>query len=388
MKKIYPHLIIVAFALLHMLAHHLCRAFAITDEVPLTILTILMIFALCRVKRVRIDIVAAIVVFGPLLAYLFAYGWREFRAGIGISQTAWSGSFTCFITTIFIGYLVQVINRFVPNTENKPDAEDWSLIGISSLTVILLRIAISTIFERSNPRQNISDNLLYFLINFCLITTILLVVMLLFAWLEKKKADKEKKKKHQAQFQYMKLNQQLNPHFLFNSLNILDCLVSSGDNEKAGSYIHGLSGLYRYMLDIEERNIIHLQSEINFVKEYLNLMKVRFPMGIEIRYDIPEEDLSREVVPCTVQLLVENAIKHNIVSPQQPLRISISSDGENVYVSNNIQLKNTVKESTGKGLNYIKQQYSDICEKDVQIVNDGVEFKVILPLLCISEHSS
>lgn len=382
MKKALPHIIIVSFALLHMLVHQLCRGIGINDEVPLTLLTICMIMMLGRTRRIRVDIVAAMIVFSPLMAYLFAYEWREFRPILGIHQSAASGSVTCFVTTVVIGYLMLIVYRFMPQTENKPDYEDLSLLGISALIVVLLRIGISRIFERNSLREQISDNLLYFLVNFCLIATMLLVVMLVFAWLEKRKADREKKNKHLAQFQYMKLNQQLNPHFLFNSLNVLDCLVSAGDNEKAGSYIQGLSSLYRYMLDIEERTLIHLQSEMEFVQEYVNLMKVRFPQGIETEYDIEEAFMSKELVPCTVQLLVENAIKHNIVSAQQPLRIKISvcSNGESLCVCNNIQLKASVKESTGKGLNYIRQQYADISEKSVEISNDGKEFKVILPL--------
>lgn len=381
MKKYIPHIIILSFAIMHMLAHELCRLLEINDEMALTLLTIGMIFILGRTRRMRVDTIAAMIVFGPILAYLFAYEWRELRPLMGMHQNATSGSVTCFVTTIATGYLTFLVSRFLPQAENKPDYEDMSLLGVSALIVILIRMGLSNIFEKNSPREMISDDLLYFLINFCLITTTLLVVMLIFAWLEKKKADKEKKNKHLAQFRYMKLNQQVKPHFLFNSLNVLDNLVSAGENEKAGNYIQGLSSLYRYMLDIEERTLIHIQSEMEFVQEYVNLMKVRFPQGIETVYDIPEEYLCMDIVPCTVQLLVENAIKHNIVSAQQPVKISISCDGNSLCVCNNIQLKASVRESTGKGLNYIKQQYSDISEKKVEIINDGKEFKVILPLI-------
>lgn len=380
MKRSLPHIVIAAFALLHMLANLLCEYFGIYDEVVLTVLTILMTMCLCRAGRIRVDIASLLLVGGPLGAYMVAYIWRECLPYLNIYPIMTEGPFTCLVTSLLVGYSILLVSRFLPVTDKKPDMEDWSLIVTTSLIVIFARIALSSLFLKSNPREMISDNILYFLINFCALTTVIMIFLLFFTWREKRKADKEQKEKHWAQFRYLKLNQQVNPHFLFNSLNVLDCLVSGGENAKASDYLHGLSGLYRYMLDIEESTLIRLESEIDFVKRYIELMKVRFPDGIETEFDIPQEYMSREIVPCSIQLVVENAIKHNIASTDQPLKIRIYCQGDSLCVDNDIQPKAVVK-STRKGLNYIKQQYSYISEREVTVNNDGKQFRVSLPLI-------
>lgn len=380
MKRSLPHIIIAAFALLHMLANMFCEYIGIYDEVVLTVLTILMTMCICRAGRIRVDIASILLVGGPLGAYMVAYIWREYLPYLNIYPFLTEGPFTCLATSLLVGYSILLISRFLPATDKKPDMEDWSLIVTTSLIVIFARIALSSVFLKNNPREMISDNILYFLMNFCALTTVIMIFLLYFTWREKRKADKEQKEKHWAQFRYLKLNQQVNPHFLFNSLNVLDCLVSGGENSKASDYLHGLSGLYRYMLDIEESTLIRLESEIDFVKQYIELMKVRFPDGIEAEFDIPQEYMSREIVPCSIQLVVENAIKHNIASTDQPLKIRIYCQGDSLCVDNDIQPKAVVK-STRKGLNYIKQQYSYISEREVTVNNDGKQFRVSLPLI-------
>lgn len=381
MKKDSKHLIIVLFAVLHTIANILCTTFGLVDEFILTVLTICMLLLLCRNNNTRVDSSSWVIVFGSLGAYLIAYVLRTIGSGLTAHQDILNGPFICFVTTVTIGYFTILITRFLPQTEKKPDAGDWALIGISSVIVVIARVVLSSFFVRSNPRDMISDNLLYFLINFCAITTVLLILMVFIAWREKRKADRQEKEKNLAEFRYMKLNHQLNPHFLFNSLNVLDCLVSSGDSNKASSFIQKLSGLYRYMLDIGEKNLVHLETELDFVREYLDLMRERFPEGIETDICISQDCSKMEVVPCAVQLLVENAIKHNIASAEQPLHIIIKCDEGKISVSNNIQPKATIKSTTGKGLNYIKRHYADLTDAEVKVSNDGKEFKVCLPLI-------
>lgn len=381
MKKASKHLIILLFAVLHMVANILCTTFGLVDEFILTVLTICMLLLLCRSSRTRVDAAAWVIVIGSLGAYLVAYLWRTFSGGIIPEQSALSGPVTCLITTVILGYGTIFVTRFLPQTEKKPDAADWALIGISTLTVVIARVVLSSFFVKTNPREMISDNLLYFLINFWAITTVLLIIVVFITWREKRKADRQEKEKNLAEFRYMKLNHQLNPHFLFNSLNILDGLVSSGDSNKAGSFIQKLSGLYRYMLDIGEKDLVYLESELEFVREYLDLMKERFPEGIETDFNISQDCNKMEVVPCAVQLLVENAIKHNIASAEQPLHIIIKCDEGKISVTNNIQQKATISRTTGKGLDYIKRHYADLTDAGVEISNDGKEFKVCLPLI-------
>ncbi|WP_295935476.1 sensor histidine kinase [uncultured Alistipes sp.] len=191
----------------------------------------------------------------------------------------------------------------------------------------------------------------------------------------------ERGKAHQAQFLYMKLKQQVNPHFLFNSLNILDCLVCEQKTEQASSYIHKLAGVYRYMLQNEEKPLVSLSEEMAFVEMYVDLLHVRFADGFRVEAPIPEEALNRSVVPCSVQLLIENAIKHNSVDPEHPLQIRIEVDDKTIKVTNNLRPKVSATPSTRVGLNYIRQQYLDLAGTPIGIRRSEDEYCVTLPLL-------
>lgn len=191
----------------------------------------------------------------------------------------------------------------------------------------------------------------------------------------------ERGKAHQAQFRYMKLKQQVNPHFLFNSLNILDCLVCEQRTEQASAYIHKLAGIYRYMLQNEEETLVRLREEMAFVGMYVDLLQVRFPEGFRVETDISGEAMNRHVLPCSVQLLIENAIKHNSVGADRPLVIRIVAVAEAVTVSNNLQLKVSGNPSTRVGLNYIRQQYLDLSGIPIGIRRTDTEYCVTLPLL-------
>ena len=195
------------------------------------------------------------------------------------------------------------------------------------------------------------------------------------------KVQEEKEKKHVAQYRYQKLKRQVDPHFLFNSLNVLDCLVWEAPKEQTSTYIHKLAGVYRYMIRSEEDELVQLREELTFVEMYVDLLKIRFPEGLDVIIDIPENDKARFVLPCSLQLLIENATKHNAVGSDNPLVIRIESDGSQVRVSNNIVPKITRMQSTGLGHKYIRQQYLDISGKEIQINKTENEYTVTLPLL-------
>ena len=191
----------------------------------------------------------------------------------------------------------------------------------------------------------------------------------------------ERGKAHQAQFRYMKLKQQVNPHFLFNSLNILDCLVCEQRTEQASAYLHKLAGIYRYMLQNEEETLVRLREEMAFVGMYVDLLQVRFPEGFRVETDIPDEAMNRHVLPCSAQLLIENALKHNTVGADRPRVIRIVAGAGAVTVSNNLQLKVSGTTSTRVGLNYIRQQYLDLSGIPIGIRRTDTEYCVTLPLL-------
>lgn len=189
-------------------------------------------------------------------------------------------------------------------------------------------------------------------------------------------------KKRKAQYQYQQLKQQLNPHFLFNSLNILDYLVQNDEKQRASDFIKKLASIYRYLLNTGENKLVYLSDEIRFVQLYTDLLKERFTNGLELYINIPEQYMTKQVIPCGLQLLVENATKHNIISQDKPLHINISieEDGSKIIVSNNLQLRIN-PQSTGIGLKNIEKQYIDIANKSIEVVPTTTEFIVKLPLL-------
>ena len=212
-------------------------------------------------------------------------------------------------------------------------------------------------------------------------TVYCIVFMANYALTARSKMQVERGKANMAQYRYLKLKHQVNPHFLFNSLNILDCLVCEEQREKASEYIHKLAGIYRYMIKSEDEDIVPLKDELEFVKKYIDLLKVRFPEGFHVELNIHENMLNKYVLPCAIQLLIENAIKHNAVTTDKPLIIKVETDENHVWVSNNIIPKFGKIESTGLGQKYLRQQYLDLSGQQISIEQTEEEFKVTLPLI-------
>ena len=213
------------------------------------------------------------------------------------------------------------------------------------------------------------------------ITIYCIIFIINYALTARRDMQTQRERAHTAQYRYMKLKGQVNPHFLFNSLNILDCLVCEEKTEQASVYIHKLAGIYRYMIKSEDEQLVPLEDELMFVEKYVDLMKVRFPEGLRVEIDIPSGLMSRYILPCSIQLLIENAAKHNVISAANPLVVSICSDGESISVTNNIIPKVTQVSSTGLGQKYIRQQYQNLCGKEIAISLNAEEYKVVLPLI-------
>ena len=191
----------------------------------------------------------------------------------------------------------------------------------------------------------------------------------------------QRAKRHLAEYRYMALKNQVNPHFLFNSLNILDSIIQDGDKEGASRYVHKLAGIYRYMLRNDGQKLVRLSEEVTFVTMYSDLLKIRFPEGISVEKDFREEDLSRMVVPCTLQLLLENVTKHNAINPETPVRIRVRTDGKFLEMENNLIPKASVAPSTGLGLDYIRKQYLDLSGQEIDVLRTEDAFRVRIPLL-------
>lgn len=183
--------------------------------------------------------------------------------------------------------------------------------------------------------------------------------------------------KEKAAYQFEALKQQINPHFLFNSLNALASLAYQ-DAEKTNLFAKKLSSVYRYLLLTADKQLVTLREELSFLNSYLYLENIRFGSAMHVEIDIPDSFLFQKIVPASLQLLVENALKHNIATTESPLRISIIARDNSLTVSNNLQPRGEVA-TNKKGLENLGQQYK-ACGKAINILKSNDKFSVTLPL--------
>lgn len=176
------------------------------------------------------------------------------------------------------------------------------------------------------------------------------------------------------------LKNQLDPHFLFNSLNVLTSLIDENP-EMAQKFTTSLSKVYRYVLEQRDKELVTVDEELQFAKTYMSLLKMRFEDSIV--FNMPEQASNPEskVVPLSLQLLLENAVKHNTVNSSSPLHIKIYEDKGALIVENNLQPKQILKKSSGVGLTNIKQRYNLLTDKKVNIYKETDRFAVALPIL-------
>lgn len=186
--------------------------------------------------------------------------------------------------------------------------------------------------------------------------------------------------KEKSVVQYENLVQQLNPHFLFNSLTSLSSLISI-DPKGARQFVDQMSKIYRYILKSSETETVLLQDEIIFAKNYVALQQTRFNKGFIVNFTVSEEVYDKRIVPVTLQNLIENAIKHNIIDEEEPLIVSISNDVDYIIVENNTQLKNVVETSNKKGLQQMQSLYKFLSNKPIVITNTDQRFIIKIPLL-------
>lgn len=193
--------------------------------------------------------------------------------------------------------------------------------------------------------------------------------------------EKETLIKSEWQSKYDLLKAQVNPHFLFNGLNTLSSLITE-DPQKAEQFTHEMSSMYRYLLKSNDEEQATLQNELQFIKSYGHLLAVRYGEGLRINIEVDPRFHDYLLPALTLQLLVENAVKHNIISKQAPLFVTVSTDKQgNLIVENNLQKKTTVVHSTGLGLKNIREKYK-LLQKEAILISDGNGyFTVSVPLI-------
>lgn len=205
------------------------------------------------------------------------------------------------------------------------------------------------------------------------------------AW-KKSFVQAEKLNTQMMAYKYEVLRNQINPHFLFNSFNVLSDLVYE-DQETAVKFIQQLSRLFRYVLESREKELVKLSDEMEFVRSYFYLLKIRMENKLDYEIDVQAEN-AEMIVPVSIQMLIENAVKHNEASAGFPLKIKILKNDDRLIVTNTIKPKQADDASTRLGLGNLEQQFSFFTSDKIQITKSETEFRVSLPIIQYQKKGS
>lgn len=261
-----------------------------------------------------------------------------------ISLLIWSVS--AFVIVQFI--MMYMINGILP-------AEAWQFVKRSIIYTFLISLFISLVFT---------------------------AIGFFKAWRRSVIREAELNSQMMA-YKYEALRNQINPHFLFNSFNVLSDLVYD-DQAQAVRFIRQLSDLFRYVLDSRDKELVSLEEEMKFLDSYIYLLKTRFGEKLDLKTNLTP-NASELIVPMTLQLLVENAVKHNEVSERFPLSVEIRRNGDYLEVENTLRKKNVGDDSKNTGLKNISQQYSFFTEREIEITHNETNFLVRIPLIQSAE---
>lgn len=187
-------------------------------------------------------------------------------------------------------------------------------------------------------------------------------------------------KMDKSMMQYHHLKNQVNPHFLFNNLSSLDGLIQTNP-DLASDFVRHLSKVYRYVLEHKENEVVSIETEIDFIQHYISLLKLRYKEVLQIDIDISKPALEKGIVMVTLQMLIDNAIKHNSLETDAPLKISIWNEDGNLHVKNNKQLRRQIETSNKHGLQQLKDLYTYLTEHKIIVDETPESFTIILPLL-------
>lgn len=324
--------------------------------------------------------------FGVLISILLFGNYIVDILNAGYLPACWLVS-TFYVAVFWIGYR----GLFMYLHTKYPHASDtFKRVCLLIVLVLISYFIISTILHKltspivngyfglpqPNPVLEIIGGLL---VGFFMLS--LYEGFALYNRLRKTELEKEVLEKESVLTQLASLKSQVNPHFLFNSLNTLSYLIPESP-ERAENFVQKLSTVYRYILEIKDEKLISLEDELEFLNSYVFLLKERFGENLVVSIKIDDQYLKRYIIPLSLQLLFENAIKHNEISKAKPLTISVYiNDAGNLVVNNNLQKKNLVRQTSKLGLQNIKSRYELLTDKLVEVIEDLKNFTVIVPLL-------
>jgi len=259
----------------------------------------------------------------------------------------------------------------------------WSL-----LAGILLMLLLVSLHQLLFPKYHFQSMILMYQFRGVLINlTIYLFLHLLYQnhHVQNMNAELERTRADNLSAQYELLKQQVNPHFLFNSLNTLKSMIEIKDQHTT-DFIVKLSDFYRFTLENRKMDIIPLAEELHILEAYMYLLKARFENGIHLSIDIPPAQHTAYIPPFTLQLLIENCVKHNVISLEQPLQIRLYTANDRLVVENDLQLKHMPEPSTRTGLENINQRYLHLLQQEIVIEKEPALFRIKLPLIHANSH--
>jgi LytS/YehU family sensor histidine kinase len=207
-----------------------------------------------------------------------------------------------------------------------------------------------------------------------------LLVYMIIRLREKSLKQRDAIEREKIMFQFQTLRSQVNPHFLFNSFSTLITIIDE-DKDVAIQYVEKLSQFFRDILDYRDKELIPLSEELKLIDNYYYLQKKRYCDNLQLNIKVDEKDLQSLIPPMVLQMLVENAIKHNVVSTEKQLTVRIVTDGKHIMLTNNLQLKNVSEPSTGIGLTNIRNRYALLGFSEITIAVTNNEFSVKLPII-------
>lgn len=290
-----------------------------------------------------------------------------------------------FVLTAANGFYFDFFRKKYPESSHLVKALVIKFFGslvVSTLALVVLRFIVVVFISGNAPGSFLDNSKLYFWFGIT-ITTIITLIFYVFYYFKISNEVKVTEYKVVAKTEtakYESLKSQLDPHFLFNSLNVLTSLI--GENpEMAEKFTTKLSKVYRYVLEQKSKDIIPLTEELEFARTYMDLLKMRFEDAIQFHLPEKASDEELKIVPLSLQILLENAVKHNVISNENPLQIDIYEENGYLVITNNLKQKISLPNSTKIGLKNIKERYSLITKKEVKISNVNNEFTVKIPLL-------
>lgn len=304
-----------------------------------------------------------------------------FRAYHLIADCFWGFSFSVIFWWFNMRLFPLMINKFFPGRDRN---SMWTIRVILSilLGMFVVYFKVKTNLYHTFLTGEGSAMLVYQFRGLLTSGILLLIIFLIDSIVitQHIETENERLKKENLIAQFETLKQQINPHFLFNSLNILKTMIRLLD-PKAEEYVVRLSELYRSLLQNNTREKVLLGEELRTLENYLYMLRARFEEKIRIDISEEVEKLQSYIPPFTLQMLIENCIKHNVISGDKPLHVEIALENGHLVVRNNLQLKRSVEQSSHIGLENINQRYLMLCGKPIVIQRDDHEFSVILPII-------